>query len=580
METKVCAPTSQPQPMLQRAWGCMFVTGLSTLFLLPFLMFASWRKALLGRVSIMRLIWYGADPWCAWMLLIFGPFIFERKKKLAAYPTSLEQPSLVRYKDALASTVLGEPFTFALERGGMRNGLLAFLLHGVLGRLALPQPCTWRPKWSRERFRHTLRAEFSRSGIVPRLQLDDLDSEANIVHYCTSGYAANFLAKDADGPSFVVDMSHIEKLNGGDMVRPGFHRYGGKLYISSDLKRVEKLVLLGREYRLGEEDFPGAMFVFRSTVQITSVMGPHTVHCHLYDSGLAHVALAEIEATHPFRRMLSPFLVGSSLVNWGAIHIILPTDGILMRTSGFNAPAFNEVYQHYGREWRHQCVPEELSAKGLLEHAASPEGFGYGYWGLRLHTIFETFVKQYMSLYWETDEQIANDQGIQAFFRDYDDLIPKMAKHRLPVPTTRQEVVNWVCYLMHTVTVLHEQTGWVIDMINAYDFNHIFAIDRPLKDKRELMPDCCARIFMAFGMALTSKPAAPLIQRDRASREAFTRFYDREVFDVAISDQFFDNLAALSDEMVQYNRSRTTAEGPSTSAAMLDPAYLELAVTV
>jgi len=375
---------------------------------------------------------------------------------------------------------------------------------------------------------------------------------------------------------FKVDFGHVEQLDGGHNARAGFHRYGGCLYLSADLRRVEGLVYEGRTYRMGEPAFTGALYVLRSTAFITGVLGPHTIWCHFASSGFAITAMAVLPAEHPMRRLLRPFTVAARELDFNAVNAIASADGIIMRGSAFTPRAFEGVLRHYMRDYHpFDTFPRRLERLGIPRHLANDAQYTFGHWGLKLHAVYEAFVRAYVDVYWDSDPAIAADAPLQAFFTEYEHLLPPMATNRLvtteaPVHT-RQQLVDFVCAFMWTVTATHEQTGWVADFVQTYTTAHVFAHDAPLEDKPAMMPDISSRLFVAVVEALTSRPGISLMQENITS--GFARFF-RDDLPPLIPEEFQVSLRRLHHEMAQRN-----AQG-GVPFLTLDPKELDISVQV
>ena len=55
--------------------------------------------------------------------------------------------------------------------------------------------------------------------------------------------------------------------------------------------------------------------------------------------------------------------------------------------------------------------------------------YPYGYWGLKLYSIFETFAKEYIDQYWPTDASVTADAELRWFFDQYSRLLPEICRY-------------------------------------------------------------------------------------------------------------------------------------------------------
>lgn len=229
-----------------------------------------------------------------------------------------------------------------------------------------------------------------------------------------------------------------------------------------------------------------------------------------------------------------------------------------------------EIMREHVKDWRMERFPDELKRKGL--DTLTKEQYPYGYFGVRLFTVFERFIQSYVDCYWKTDQDVQKDAHVQKFFADYHGLFPSIAETPPPkVATTKDEIVTYLTHLMWSVTAQHEQTGWVADYL-VHDFAHVStAGDNQLEDFANLRPSKTSQLGIVFVGALTSRPGATLLQQDWRQLHRFFL----PSFDEFHTKAFMTDLMELKVELCRFNMSRK-----SWLFWTFDPEQLEVSVTV
>jgi len=359
-------------------------------------------------------------------------------------------------------------------------------------------------------------------------------------------------------------------------MRPGYRTYGGAMYLTDDLKHVTKIVLQGTAYTPSDPEFAGALYVFRSGGVYEAVGGPHTVHAHYLDAALVTTCIREMDADHPFRRLLSPFTIASLAVTFGANLSIANDGAILERFGGFQPEGVKMMVREWTKRWRMESFADQLKRKGTA--GLSAEAYPYGHFAEKLSYIFDKLADDYMDEYWPTDKDVAADAGLQAFFKSYHDLFPKKTCPNPPPPTcaTRATLRSMTSRFMFAVTAQHEQTGNTADSLLAYDAGFVSVpAHGSLKDLASLQPSKQQRVAVQYIQGLTSKHAPSLYQADPKD---FQRFLLPDC-DPSILKRYMARLWRLHTEVSGFKVAHGIELRPM-SAPALDPIDLKIAVTV
>jgi hypothetical protein len=431
---------------------------------------------------------------------------------------------------------------------------------------------TWK---DRDEFMSTLvvKMGYGNFGVMSRWDMQKTSSEAGILNFCTSGFGAMWLQKAPQG-GFMIDMSFAE----GWEMRKGFQPFGGTLYINNVGCKlsVGKLVLQGKEYKMGDEEFDAAMFVLRSSVFTLAIAGDHTMFCHMLVSNLVTMAArTTLKPSHPLRAFLNPFTIFSAVINDFAEYAIVDPGAVVGRLSGLSNRGQADMVRHYTQHFRYcETFPEELKRKGFDVQGEFGEKFIYAKEGLLLWGIFERFVHGYVLHCWADDAAVASDIGIAAFFTEISSLYPQITGCLGPPPNavcSRVELEKFLTFHMWNVTAVHEHTGFVGDLLMEYDFAQVCLKKGDFRDKHSFMPSISDSLGVLFAHAITSSPSCMLT--DPGLQNYFPEGPIRE-----LCQTFRSELMSLHTDVVARNKTR--AEKGVQPCWTFDPGMLEIAVTV
>ena len=411
--------------------------------------------------------------------------------------------------------------------------------------------------------------------VMSRWDMQRTNEVQGILNYCTSGYGAMWLQKAPQG-GFMIDMSPCECFE----MRGGFLPYGGTLHIAEDLRSLDQLVtvvLQGKEYKMGDPEFDGALFVLRSSVFTLAIAGDHTMYCHMFVSNLVTMAArTTLKPSHPLRVFLNPFTVFSAVINDFAEYAIIDPAAIVGRLAGLSDRGHAEMIKHYTKQFRWcETFPAELRRKGLDNKGKGfGEDFIYGTEGLLLWGIFERFARDYVSLCWHDDAAVAGDTGVAAFFAELSTLFPQNTGCVAPPPKVvhlRTQLECFLAFVMWNVTAVHEHTGFVGDLLMEYDFANSCLRKGDLREKQTLMSSVADSLGMLFTHAITSAPTLKLMD---AGLEAF--FPEGPIRQLV--GRFREELQNLHEGVVARNKNR--ADAGRQPCWTFDPALLEISVSV
>ncbi|CAE7580068.1 Alox15b [Symbiodinium sp. CCMP2592] len=583
-ETKVfgeftgCTPNEGLQcGCVPQAWLAILVSVLQIFLYAPLALFSNiYYDRWVGAKILLRMCWLGMEPWTANIALLFGMGNLHQTLRLqeCSVPSKRLQGSHQRVRNSFMSDVLGSDFI--MGEGDYDYWMPSWILWlgaQVLSRMALLYyPNTLEPeklvRCDRVEFDEICETTIERFGAQFGARVDlsaERHSELGAIRLCVEGLGASALERR--GSSYVVDYSSIEAMP----VREGYMRMGGCMRLSSSLDHVEGLDLFGKTYLPTDPEWAGALHIFRCTCGAALIFYPHTISCHYLRGGFTATVVREMDPDHPWRRVLTPFTVMTLHVNWGAKSIISGPGAIFDRLGPFTQWSTQELFRSACRQFRVESLASNLQRRGVSD--LGKEEYPYGYWGLKLYSIFETFAREYIDHYWPTDASVTADAGLRWFFDQYSRLLPEICEHAPSGRVSaREELVTFLASHIWEVTAVHEHTGHVGDLLRQYDMFHTHVVEGSLENVESLLPSLPSRLSLLFARALTSRPGAKLYQAD--PRELSRFFLDS--CDPAISDRFMASLQKLHEEIAVFD-----AEQPDSLVfKSFDPYVLEISVTV
>jgi len=182
-----------------------------------------------------------------------------------------------------------------------------------------------------------------------------------------------------------------------------------------------------------------------------------------------------LDRDHPVRRLMHMFIFRSPSVNLASVKSLMPEDLYVHRTAGFSYDGLTHAMEDCAKSWKFQTFPEFIEEKclGAVENDLSLIQDGMDYWN-----VLREFTKAYLSIYYENDEDVMNDQEICEFWRMLDSMpqgppaqrdqgvapgfgykLPNLAGGKGAL----ENLTDCLCHIMFWVTANHEILGSVIE---------------------------------------------------------------------------------------------------------------------
>ncbi|KMT13761.1 hypothetical protein BVRB_4g081370 [Beta vulgaris subsp. vulgaris] len=153
----------------------------------------------------------------------------------------------------------------------------------------------------------------------------------------------------------------------------------------------------------------------------------HWLHTHAVIEPFIIAVNRQLSALHPVYKLLHPHFRDTMTVNTIARQIALNADGL------FEAAVYPRKYvgqwtSALYKDWvfPEQALPRDLINRGMaIKDSESPHGckliiedYPYAVDGLEIWSAIETWVKEYCSFYYKSNDMIANDPELQSWWKE------------------------------------------------------------------------------------------------------------------------------------------------------------------
>lgn len=255
--------------------------------------------------------------------------------------------------------------------------------------------------------------------------------------------------------AFVVDLLWMASLD----VRPGFEHYGAAAYFGSkeDGFPPRRISLpksnnpkVWRDVYPGDADWDYAKYAYRSSLLVGVTLADHLSLAHLRLSSVVVQAAREtLDAIHPLRLLLAPFSFRTIEINRGAASNLAAKLGVLHRAVALSWRGLETGFR-VTLTSDYEYLLEEQLREGLNDTIPYVQD------GQDFKVIVETFVTNYLKVYYPTEDALFNDADLAHFLREID-------AFGFPVPPirNRQELIHFVREFIMMVTAYHYQVGTV-----------------------------------------------------------------------------------------------------------------------
>lgn len=273
----------------------------------------------------------------------------------------------------------------------------------------------------------------------------------------------------AEGRLFIVDYEALTALEPG--VHPEQPKYVYAPIVVLALPRgSENLEVIGIQTGQDKNQYPivtpssGSWdWLIAKTIVKTSDINYHEVASHL---GLTHLVIdpivvatyRQLSDKHPLHQLLAPHFEGTLPINALAVRRLINRDG---KVEQLLAPEIESAYKVLSAirnnfHFRDSFLPNDLVRRGVGVTSAL-KNYPYRDDALLIWTAIETWVRDYVNAYYESDDEVADDSELAAWTAEIID--PACGRIQGFAPndriSTRQVLLETLTMIIFTASAQH-----------------------------------------------------------------------------------------------------------------------------
>ncbi|KAK2427181.1 seed linoleate 9S-lipoxygenase [Trifolium repens] len=200
-----------------------------------------------------------------------------------------------------------------------------------------------------------------------------------------------------------------------------------------------------------------------------------------------------LSVLHPINKLLDPHFRDTININALARHALINADGIIEQ-SFLPGPNSIEISSAVYKNWvfTDQALPADLIKRGLaVEDPSSPHGvrlviedYPYAVDGLEIWDAIKTWVQDYVSLYYPTDEVVQKDTELQTWWKEVVEKGHGDLKDKTwwPKMQNLQDLIQSCSIIIWTASALHAAVNF-----GQYPYGG-YILNRPTLSRR-LIPE-------------------------------------------------------------------------------------------
>lgn len=195
-------------------------------------------------------------------------------------------------------------------------------------------------------------------------------------------------------------------------------------------------------------------------------LNSHWLNTHAVIEPFVIASNRQLSVLHPIYKLLHPHFRDTMYINSLARQIVINASGILERTV-FPAKYSMEMSSAIYKNWNftEQALPADLLKRGVaIPDSRQPHGlrlliedYPYAVDGLEIWSAIETWVREYCSVYYYTDELIQGDSELQSWWNEVRNVGhgDKKDEPWWPEMKTRTELIQTCTIIIWVASALH-----------------------------------------------------------------------------------------------------------------------------
>lgn len=194
----------------------------------------------------------------------------------------------------------------------------------------------------------------------------------------------------------------------------------------------DKFGAVNKVYTPAEDGVEGSIWQLAKAYAAVNDSGYHQLLSHWLNT---HAAIEpfviatnrQLSVLHPIHKLLHPHFRDTMNINALARQILINAGGVVESTV-FPSKYAMEMSSVVYKDWvlTEQALPADLIKRGMaVEDSEAPHGlrlliddYPYAVDGLEIWSAIETWVKEYCSFYYKTDEMVQKDSELQSWWKE------------------------------------------------------------------------------------------------------------------------------------------------------------------